>query len=130
MAHEENKITSDFKSSFLNEMRKQEDVKKILRNCWKKILEVEEIGFNDNFYELGGTSFNILQVQQAINIALEIDIKVIDLFTHPTIEDLAKYITDTKQEENKIAFKVNDLRVFNEKIKRTAQLIINLANSC
>jgi acyl carrier protein len=109
MAHKEDKTTPNIKRNFVNAMIRQEDVKEILKNCWQAVLGIEKVGFNDNFYELGTTSFNLLQVQQAIKRALEINIKIIDFFTHPTIEELANYITGTKREESKIGLDFSNM---------------------
>lgn len=60
----------------------------LLAGIWREVLELEQVGVNENFFELGGDSLRLLQVR---NRALQAGIafSVEDLFQHPTIRELA-----------------------------------------
>ncbi len=63
-----------------------------LVDLWSKLLQVEQVGIHDNFFELGGHSLLATRVVSAVrkNVAVEILIK--DIFTSPTVKELADLI--------------------------------------
>jgi acyl carrier protein len=68
------------------------DVEKKLVEIWKGLLSVERVGIYDNFFELGGHSLLAIRVIAAIRDEWEIELLVKDIFVHPTIDELGKYI--------------------------------------
>ena len=73
------------------------DLERKLVDLWKEFLKVDKIGINDNFFELGGDSLIAIKLQIEI-FKLGININYSDIFTHPTIKELAnKTSTVTKQ---------------------------------
>jgi natural product biosynthesis luciferase-like monooxygenase protein len=59
---------------------------------WKDILHVERIGVDDNFFDFGGHSLQVVQVQNRLRETLGIDVPVLKLFQFPTIRALVKFI--------------------------------------
>jgi amino acid adenylation domain-containing protein/non-ribosomal peptide synthase protein (TIGR01720 family) len=60
----------------------------ILCSVWTKVLKIETIGINENFFELGGDSILAIQiVSRARQAGLKIKAK--DIFSHQTIAELA-----------------------------------------
>src|SRR4051812_8378788 len=59
---------------------------------WKDILHVEQIGADDNFFDFGGHSLQVVQVQNRLRETIGIDVPVLKLFQFPTIRALAKFI--------------------------------------
>ncbi|WP_371783796.1 non-ribosomal peptide synthetase/MFS transporter [Streptosporangium subroseum] len=55
---------------------------------WESILGVEDVGVDDDFFALGGDSFRAVRAVREIDPAL----RVIDLFTRPTIRELAAHL--------------------------------------
>ncbi len=69
------------------------DREQLLTNIWVEILEIDRVGIDDNFFDLGGTSILILQVAVSIQQKLGIkDLPIVKLFQHSTIAKLAKYL--------------------------------------
>lgn len=64
-----------------------------LVSVWCQILKLDKVGIHDNFFELGGNSLAFLQVAQALQQKLKIDLPVVKLFQHPTIAELANYLS-------------------------------------
>jgi amino acid adenylation domain-containing protein/non-ribosomal peptide synthase protein (TIGR01720 family) len=64
---------------------------KIIAGIWKEVLELEKVGANDNFFEAGGTSLDVIQVTTRMKKALNRDIPVVHLFQYPTVSALAGY---------------------------------------
>lgn len=67
------------------------DIEKILAQIWQEVLEVKNIGINDNFFALGGDSIKAIQVVARLQrFKLKLDVK--SLLTNPEIKDLSKYV--------------------------------------
>jgi len=78
---------------------------KRLAETWKQILEKDRIGIDDNFFDLGGTSLDIIKLNTRIKEEFNTQIPLVSLFKYTTIRTLAQYIAegDTgKQEEIEI----------------------------
>ncbi|MBW8873677.1 MAG: non-ribosomal peptide synthase/polyketide synthase [Acidobacteria bacterium] len=69
---------------------------------WKDALQVEQIGIHDNFFDLGGHSLLMVQVQGRLAEAFRVEVPVIELFRHPTVASLAGFITRQQPEEVKV----------------------------
>ncbi|HSK75390.1 MAG TPA: amino acid adenylation domain-containing protein, partial [Thermoanaerobaculia bacterium] len=59
---------------------------------WKEILGVERIGVHDNFFDVGGHSLLLVEVQMGLSRALGRELPLVDLFRHPTIASLAAWL--------------------------------------
>ncbi len=66
---------------------------------WCDILELESVGVNCSFFDAGGNSFKIIKLHRQIESSLGIKIKVVDLFTYPTISGLAEFISPNKEDK-------------------------------
>jgi amino acid adenylation domain-containing protein len=61
----------------------------MLLEIWRKVLGTGSVGLNDNFFDLGGTSLQLIQVHATIMEAMRSDLTVVDLFQYPRISALA-----------------------------------------
>ncbi|HVS52166.1 MAG TPA: MupA/Atu3671 family FMN-dependent luciferase-like monooxygenase [Opitutaceae bacterium] len=59
---------------------------------WRDILRVAQIGADDNFFDFGGHSLQVVQVQNRLRETLGVDVPVLKLFQYPTIRALGRYI--------------------------------------
>ncbi len=59
---------------------------------WCRLLNLESVGAYDNFFEVGGHSLLLIQVQNALEEALERAVPVLELFRHPTVAALAAWL--------------------------------------
>ncbi|MDJ0796548.1 MAG: amino acid adenylation domain-containing protein [Calothrix sp. MO_167.B12] len=64
-----------------------------LTKIWSKFLGVKPIGVKDNFFELGGHSLLAISLWKEIETLIERKLPLTTLFQLPTIEELAKVIT-------------------------------------
>ncbi|MER9396197.1 MULTISPECIES: amino acid adenylation domain-containing protein [unclassified Mesorhizobium] len=67
-----------------------------LAEIWKDVLNLDSVGGEDSFFDVGGHSLAVVQVQARIQDRLGIDCKILDLFEHPTIRTLAAHLAATQ----------------------------------
>jgi amino acid adenylation domain-containing protein len=68
------------------------DIEKDLAQIVREVLGVESVGVHMTFFDLGGTSVDLVKIHGKINERLGRDIRVVDLFRRPTINLLAEYL--------------------------------------
>ncbi|KZN49805.1 non-ribosomal peptide synthetase [Pseudoalteromonas luteoviolacea] len=68
------------------------DLESTLCALWQQVLNVDTVGVDDNFYELGGNSITAIRLSAASRKALKRDIPLEMLFTHNTVAKLANVI--------------------------------------
>jgi hypothetical protein len=66
----------------------------LLAGLWREVLGIEDIPLDRNFFDLGGTSLQLLRVQAGLLAKLRRDLDVFVLFKHPTIRELARFLDD------------------------------------
>nr|WP_278044644.1 condensation domain-containing protein [Paenibacillus solani] len=62
-----------------------------LAAIWQDVLRIEQVGIQDNFFELGGDSIKAIQIVSRLN-SEGLKLAVRDMFTHPTIEEVSRYL--------------------------------------
>jgi amino acid adenylation domain-containing protein len=70
-----------------------------LAAIWQEILQVEQIGVNDNFFTLGGHSLLGMQLVARINESLQVELPLKYLFQFPTIASIAAQIDQLQRHE-------------------------------
>jgi microcystin synthetase protein McyA len=64
-------------------------VEEIIADIWQRVLGVELVGINENFFDIGGDSLKAVQVISQLRSALDTEISVISLFEKTTISAMA-----------------------------------------
>jgi acyl carrier protein len=72
----------------------QGPVAEYLAGLWQEELGVERVGAGDSFFELGGTSLTAMQVMLQLCQEFNIELPLETLFSHPTLEGLARAAED------------------------------------
>lgn len=80
-------------------------IEQLLSELWQQVLEVEEVGLHDNFFDLGGHSVLMIRMQSKLEEVLGYPVAIVDLFDSPTISSLAtclaeKYAANMQQEDD------------------------------
>ncbi len=65
-----------------------------LAQIWCEVLQVREVGRGTNFFDVGGHSLSLVEVQTRIQERLALKLSVTDLFLHPTIAGLAEHLKE------------------------------------
>ncbi|WP_264523070.1 non-ribosomal peptide synthetase [Flavobacterium sp. N502536] len=59
---------------------------------WQDLLKAEQVGITDNFFELGGHSLLAVRLISAIKNTMNVALTITNVFSNPTISDLAYFI--------------------------------------
>ena len=81
----------------------RDETERIIAAIWRDSLKVERMSVHDNFFDLGGHSLVVLQVQSKLREVLQKDIPIVAMFEHPTISSLATYLNTVASEEKPFA---------------------------
>jgi amino acid adenylation domain-containing protein len=76
----------------------QTDIERYLAEVWQEFLQIDQVGIEDNFFDLGGHSLMIVQIQARLVERFGDRLKVVDFFTYPTIAALAQYLEQPQNE--------------------------------
>ncbi len=74
-------------------------VEEELSKIWQEVLGIERVGVKDNFFDIGGHSLRATNLVAKIYKKLKIDISLREIFSSPTIEQLATII-ENREDEN------------------------------
>ena len=66
------------------------DTERIIAGIWKQVLNIDEVGVEDKFFDVGGHSLLIPEVRLALQSAFGTNLQIVDLFRYPTISSLAE----------------------------------------
>jgi amino acid adenylation domain-containing protein len=69
---------------------------------WCEILGVSEVGPDDRFFDIGGQSLQVLLLHQRLCERLQVDLPLLQLFSHPTVRAIAALV-DGRQHDDVVA---------------------------
>jgi acyl carrier protein len=59
-----------------------------IAGIWREVLGVEQVGIDDNFFDLGGNSLLAMRTRSLIESRLEHQLSMVDIFGFPTVRAL------------------------------------------
>lgn len=68
------------------------DYEAVVAEIWCEVLEVPQVGHDDNFFDLGGHSILLQMVRERVALRIGKNVELIDFFTYPTVRSLARHI--------------------------------------
>jgi acyl carrier protein len=68
------------------------EMEKALVEIWRDLFG-DHIGTDENYFDLGAHSLTVARVHDRISSELELDLPIGALYKHPTLRDLAAYLT-------------------------------------
>ncbi len=78
----------------------QNELQEKIAVVWRKLLGIQNIGINDNFFDLGGNSLMGTQLISELRSTFQVELPLRALFEDPTISGVAKIIEqETTQKE-------------------------------
>jgi len=63
-----------------------------IADIWRSILNVDSVGLDDNFFDLGGHSLLVVQMQSRLRERFHCDLSLMELFRRPTVSAIAEYV--------------------------------------
>lgn len=78
----------------------QNKTEKIIADIWKEALNIEAVGIYDNFFDIGGHSLLIVQINQKLETVLNQKLSIPEMFQYPTIHALAQHIAQTQDKDS------------------------------
>jgi amino acid adenylation domain-containing protein len=89
----------------------QSSIEAALAAIWCRVLGRSAVGLDDNFFDLGGTSLQLLEIHAIIKSSLQLDLTVLDMFQYPRINALSGHLTRrTEQREGLLSAQDRALR--------------------
>jgi thioesterase domain-containing protein/acyl carrier protein len=73
----------------------KEDIEAVLTSWWKELLEQDQVGLDDDFFDLGGHSLMGVQLFSRIQSTYGVDLGLATLFEARTVRDLAKLVRES-----------------------------------
>ncbi len=70
----------------------RDDLEKTICTIWQELFSLDRVGMDDNFFQLGGDSFLLVQARSKLQSVLNQPISNVDLFEYSTIGSLAAYL--------------------------------------
>ena len=72
-------------------------LEQMVASAWQQALELERVGLDDNFFDLGGYSLLVVRVRFNLREELQKDIALVDFFSHPTVRMLAEKLENKEE---------------------------------
>ncbi|MEM6614538.1 MAG: amino acid adenylation domain-containing protein, partial [Cyanobacteria bacterium P01_C01_bin.72] len=98
----------------------QSETEQKIAKLWQEVLHLDRVGIDDNFFDLGGHSLLLLELNQKLNKSLQQELAIVQMFQYPTIASLAQFISQDSPEED--TFQSLRNRVQRQKQTRHKQL--------
>ncbi len=70
----------------------ENELEQIIADIWRKVLGVEKVSCDENFFDLGGHSLLIVKVASHLRETLKRDVSIVELFNYPTVRSLAEHL--------------------------------------
>jgi amino acid adenylation domain-containing protein len=70
------------------------DIEKKIVDIWKQTLKLDRVGIHDNYFELGGTSFDVLQINRKLKETFGVNISIAAMFRYTTVHTIANYLNN------------------------------------
>ena len=68
------------------------ELERTIAGIWSEVLGLEQVGTQDNFFDLGGHSLRLLGVQLKLRQTIGSEVPLFELFQYPTVSSLAAHL--------------------------------------
>ncbi|MEL7004849.1 MAG: amino acid adenylation domain-containing protein, partial [Bacteroidota bacterium] len=70
-----------------------------VKTIWEEILGVNNIGINDNFFEIGGHSLTAMQIIASCHKQFDVQLTIEDIFLNPSVREISEVIVNKASSE-------------------------------
>ncbi|MCC2442988.1 non-ribosomal peptide synthetase [Bacillus cereus] len=74
-----------------------------ISSIWQDVLKKDDLGVHDNFFDLGGNSVLLIQMNYRLNQSFNSQLTLTDCFAYPTISMLANVIEERLQDKHELS---------------------------
>ena len=71
----------------------QSDVERQIASVWEELLNLEQVGVRDNFFDLGANSLLMVQANNILRQRVSPDLSLVSMFRFPTVAALAEHLS-------------------------------------
>jgi acyl-CoA synthetase (AMP-forming)/AMP-acid ligase II/acyl carrier protein len=94
-----------------------------ITRIWQEVLGLSRVGINDNFFDIGGNSLNVIRVGAKMKQELGISIPLVTMFRYTTVSGLVNYLSSQDRDEPIIRETVDrEDRVYEGKKRRLQKI--------
>jgi non-ribosomal peptide synthetase component F len=72
-------------------------IEEVILRVWRELLSRDDIGPQDNFFDAGGHSHLLVEVQHRLAGQVSAQLRIVDFFRHPTVRALAAHVAAQQQ---------------------------------
>ena len=70
-----------------------------IADIWRAVLRTDEVGCEENFFDLGGDSLLLIEAHAKLQKRLAVGLPITKLFEHPTVQSLARFLRESSDPE-------------------------------
>ncbi len=107
----------------------QTEMERIVAGIWQEVLNIERVGLNDNFFDLGGHSLLMFKAHTRLQETLNRTFSMVDLFRYPTVISLADYLSKDNPEQANLQKTQDRAELQKEAMKRQVDRMREIANT-
>jgi amino acid adenylation domain-containing protein len=74
------------------------ELEETIASAWKQVLQLERVGVNENFFDLGGNSLAVIQLNRVLKERLQRDIPVVAMYEHLTIKAFVRFLQQSAEQ--------------------------------
>ncbi len=93
----------------------QNELEQLIAGLWREVLYVEEIGRDDNFFDLGGHSLLLMKVNLKLKQHSGKEISLVEMFKYPTISTLAEFLSGEQNGDSPESLQKSQKRAANRR---------------
>ncbi len=72
-------------------------MEQLVAEIWREALGIDDVGIDDNFFDLGGHSLLMTQVHETLRKRIARSFSLVELFQYPTIRTLAAWLSQAEE---------------------------------
>jgi amino acid adenylation domain-containing protein len=84
----------------------EKDIEKQIAGIWKDLLEVERVGVEDNFFDLGGNSLKLIIMLRSLSALFPGKVTLTDLFRYNTISSIIRHLGEEEEKEELVSYEI------------------------
>jgi hypothetical protein len=86
----------------------QGELERAIAAVWREVLNLDAVGVNDNFFEIGGHSLLLASLHEKLEAALGRELLMVDLFRSPTVRSFAALVGEHGEPQPRAAQRGED----------------------